>query len=150
MSLNIKIEFKEFPKKFTCDGEDFSPKIEITGIKPEIKTLAIICDDPDAPGRIWTHWTAWNINPINVIPENIPKKDNIMNPIKIIQGKNDFGKTGYNGPCPPKGKPHRYFFKIYGLDISINLPSSATKVDLENVMKNHILQQGETVATYRR
>lgn len=150
MSLNIKIEFKEFPKKFTCDGEDFSPKIEITGIKPEIKTLAIICDDPDAPGRIWTHWTAWNIIPINVIPENIPKKDNIMNPIKIIQGKNDFGKTGYNGPCPPKGKPHRYFFKIYGLDISINLPSSATKVDLENVMKNHILQQGETVATYRR
>ena len=85
-----------------------------------------------------------------MIPENIPKKDNIMNPIKIIQGKNDFGKTGYNGPCPPKGKPHRYFFKIYGLDISINLPSSATKVDLENVMKNHILQQGETVATYRR
>ena len=150
MSLSIKVEFKEFPKKFTCDGEDFSPKVEIIGVKSETKTLAIICDDPDAPGKIWTHWVAWNIDPTNIIPENISKKDQITSPIKGLQGKNDFGRVGYNGPCPPKGRPHRYFFKIYALDIALNLSKGATKSDLEKAMKGHILQQGETIATYGR
>lgn len=146
--LDVKLEFSEFPEKYTCDGEDISPRIEISGIK-DAKSIAIIVDDPDAPFGTFTHWLIWNIEPTNIIPEGIPKKDEIADPIKAIQGKNDFGKIGYNGPCPPKGV-HRYFFKVYALDTKLDIPSGSGKMQLENAMKDHVIQYGEAIATYGR
>lgn len=146
--LDVKLEFSQFPKKYTCDGEDISPKIEIEGLNA--KSIAIIVDDPDAPIGTFTHWVIWNIEPTNVIPEGITKESEISKPFKAIQGKNNFGKIGYNGPCPPKGKPHRYFFKIYGLDTTLDLKKASKKKDLEKVMEGHILQYGEAMAKYGR
>lgn len=146
--LDVKLEFSQFPKKYTCDGEDISPKIEIEDLNA--KSIAIIVDDPDAPMGTFTHWVIWNIEPTNVIPEEIPKENEISKPFKAIQGKNNFGKIGYNGPCPPKGKPHRYFFKIYGLDTTLDLKKGSKKKDLEKAMEGHILQSGEAMAKYGR
>jgi len=146
--LDVKLEFSQFPKKYTCDGEDISPKIEIEELNA--KSIAIIVDDPDAPIGTFTHWVIWNIEPANVIPEGIPKESEISKPFKAIQGKNNFGKIGYNGPCPPKGKPHRYFFKIYGLDTTLDLKKGSKKKDLEKAMEGHILQYGEAMAKYGR
>ena len=146
--LVVRLEFDEFPRKYTCDGEDISPKIEIKGLN--VKSIAIICDDPDAPMGTFNHWVIWNIKPTGSIPEGIPKEDEISKPIKATQGRSDFGRVGYGGPCPPRGKPHRYFFKVYGLDTHLDLPAGSSKKELEKVMEGHILQYGETMATYGR
>ncbi len=147
--LDVKLEFSEFPKKYTCDGEDISPKIEISGLRNDVKSLVIIVDDPDAPMGTFTHWIAWNVKPVNEIPENIPKIPEVSEPITMIQGKNDFGKIGYNGPCPPSGV-HRYFFKIYALDVELNLPAGSDRKNLEREMSGHIIQYGEAMAKYSR
>lgn len=148
--LNVSVGFEKFPEKYTCDGNDISPRISINGIKNNIKSIAIMLIDSDA--RNFAHWLIWNIVPkssILVIPENISKKGEVTNPIKAIQGRNDFGKIGYNGPCPPHGK-HHYHFKVYGLDTTLNLSAGSTKWQLEKAMKGHIIQYGEAVATYER
>ncbi|RUM33418.1 MAG: YbhB/YbcL family Raf kinase inhibitor-like protein [Archaeoglobus sp.] len=147
--LEVKLEFSEFPRKYTCDGEDVSPKIEISGIG-DAKSIAIVVDDPDAPIGTFTHWLIWNIEPVEVIPENIPKKGEITDPLVAVQGRNDFGNVGYNGPCPPPGKPHRYFFKVYALDTKLDIPPGSGKSEVERAIEGHVLQYGETVATYGR
>jgi len=148
--LYINVPFSYFPPQYTCDGEDLSPPIEIYGVKEDAKSLVIILDDPDAPFGVFTHWIIWNIPPeTNKIPESIPKEPVIENPIRAVQGKNDFGKIGYNGPCPPSGI-HRYHFKLYVLDTTLNLGPSAKKTDLENAMRGHILQFSEFTAEYGR
>ena len=148
--LVVKLEFDKFPAKYTCDGEDISPKILIEGLSEEVKSIAIIMDDPDAPFRTFTHWLIWNIEPTNEIPENIPKEKEISEPIKAKQGINDFGEIGYGGPCPPAGKPHHYHIKVYALDTMLDLEAGADKKSLEKAMEGHIIQYGEAVATYER
>jgi len=147
-NLEVKLGFSQVPVDCTCDGRDASPKIEIHGLNAT--SFAIIVDDPDAPMGTFTHWVIWNIEPMDFVPSDISNDPTLLKPIKAVQGSNSAGRIGYMGPCPPKGKPHRYYFNVYGLDKMLNLKPGATKSDLENAMKGHILQQGEAMATYQR
>ncbi len=148
--LVIKLDFDVFPEKYTCDGEDISPAIHIEGLGDEVKSIAIIMDDPDAPFRTFTHWLIWNIEPTDTIPENILKNGVVNEPIKAKQGINDFGRIGYGGPCPPPGKPHRYIFHVYALDTMLELEEGADRKSLEKAMEGHVLQYGEAMAKYGR
>jgi len=148
----VQLEFSTFPKKYTCDGEDISPEIRITGIAEHAKSIALIMDDPDAPIGTFTHWIIWNIPASKevVIPEAFPTDSIVETPLKAIQGVNDFKNIGYGGPCPPPGKPHRYFFRVYVLDMELDLKPGSNRNDLENAMEGSIIQYGETMATYGR
>lgn len=130
------------PKKHTCDGEDRSPALSFTGAPKGTKSFALIVDDPDAPSGTFTHWVGWNIDPERT---TLSEGEQIK-----LEGVNDFGKIGYRGPCPPRGNPHRYFFKIYALDTLLNLPKGSSKGALEKAMDGHILGKGELVGTYQR
>jgi len=148
-TLSIRSVFEnggEIPEKYTCDGADISPPLFIEGIDSKVKSLVIICEDPDAPMGIFTHWIAWNVEPISQIPENIPKTREVSNP-KMVQGKNDFGRLGYNGPCPPSGK-HRYYFKVYALDTELD--GDFSKEGLLKAIEGHVVQYGEIYGTYSR
>ncbi len=136
------------PKKHTCDGPDVSPPLSWSDVPAGAKSLALIADDPDAPMGTWVHWVAWNIPPdARGLEEGVPKKDSLPNGMK--QGTTDFRSIGYGGPCPPSGT-HRYFFKLYALDTSLNLPPSTTKKDLEKALQGHLLQQVELMGKYAR
>lgn len=148
--LSVKSVFEnggEIPVKYTCDGADISPPLFIEGLRSDVKSLVIICEDPDAPVT-FTHWIAWNVEPASEIPENIPKVEEVSQP-RMVQGKNDFGKIGYNGPCPPSGK-HRYFFKVYALDTVLDFTKKFTKNELLKAIEGHILQYGEIYGVYGR
>ena len=147
-SLIVKLGFDRVPDENTCQGLDVSPMIEIGGLNAT--SLAVIVDDPDAPSAVFTHWLIWNIPPINVIPGAITKKATINEPFIAMQGTNDFGEIGYSGPCPPSGKPHRYFFRVFGLDRMLDLPAGAFAADLKKAMKGHVIQKGEAMATCGR
>jgi Raf kinase inhibitor-like YbhB/YbcL family protein len=136
-------------KKFTCDGVDVSPQLNWNEPPTGTQTFALLTDDPDAPVGNWNHWAIWNL-PSNLrsLPEGVSK--NARLPDGSAQGMNDFHKTGYNGPCPPAGKPHRYYFKLFALDIKLNLNSEAGKPELERAMKGHILARAEWMGTYKR
>ena len=137
------------PKQFTCDGADLSPAFEWMGGPDSTKTYALIADDPDAPVGTWVHWVLWNLPATaHSLPEGVPKNTEVEGGAR--QGQNDFRKTGYGGPCPPPGKPHRYFFKLYALDTSLKLDAKATKSDLEGAMHGHILEQAEYMGRYGR
>ena len=137
------------PVEHTCDGEDHSPALSWDGIPAGTQSIALIVDDPDAPGKTWVHWVIYNIPDNSTgLPPGVPGNETLDD--GSLQGKNDFGRIGYNGPCPPPGKPHRYFFKIYALDTTLSLKSGATKSKLEAAMSGHILTQGEIVGTYGR
>lgn len=144
--------FKEggdIPKKHTCDGTDISPHLSWESIPANIKSIALICDDPDAPMGTWVHWVIFNIPPKDVeIAENVMKEKELKNGAK--QGENDFGKIGYGGPCPPGGSKHRYFFKIYALDTFLELNAGITKEELVSAMESHILDEGKLMAKYGR
>ena len=128
------------PKKFTCDGINVNPPLDIEDITEEARSLAIIVDDPDAPRGTWVHWVMWNIPVTHHIKENEAHG---------LQGLNDFQKRQYGGPCPPSGT-HRYFFKVYALDTILDLPSETDKAHLERVMAEHIISFGELVGLYKR
>jgi len=135
-------EGANIPAKFSCDGANTSPPLQIADVPPGAKSLALIVDDPDAPGGLFTHWVVWNISPqTNGIAEGSPPKG--------VHGKNDFGKSGYGGPCPPSGT-HRYYFKIFALDRELDLPSAAKRSQLDAAMKGHVVAQGELVGRYSR
>ncbi len=136
-------EFKHndaIPKEFTCDGADVNPALEIEDLPEEANSLALIVDDPDAPGKTWVHWVVYNIS---VSPKIA--KDSVPG----VRGKNDFGKMEYGGPCPPSGT-HRYFFKLYALDTELDLPQGTSKKELESAMQGHILDQDELIGLYTR
>jgi Raf kinase inhibitor-like YbhB/YbcL family protein len=137
------------PKKFTCDGSDVSPQLSWKGAPAGTQTFALIVDDPDAPVGTWVHWVLYDV-PANTteLPEGLEKKEQVAS--GALQGRNDFHKTGYGGPCPPAGKPHRYFFKLYALDTKLNLRAGATKPDVERAMRGHILDQTELMGRYSR
>jgi len=139
----------EIPKPFTCSGEDRSPALAWKDAPPGTKSFALIADDPDAPGGTWVHWVIFNIpGTANGLQGGVEKKEQLSDGTR--QGRNDFPKIGYNGPCPPPGKPHRYFFKLYALDGALNLASGASKADLEQAIKGHVLGQTEWMGTFRR
>ncbi|HII60278.1 YbhB/YbcL family Raf kinase inhibitor-like protein [Pyrococcus horikoshii] len=154
MSLKVSSVFgnNEFiPAKYTCEGVDINPPLKIEGLSDNVKSLVIIVDDPDAPMGTFTHWIAWNIPPVTEIPEGIPKQGEVDKPIHIIQGRNDFGRIGYNGPCPPRGHGvHHYHFKVYALDTTLNLKPGASRKELEKAMEGHVIQYGELVGLYER
>jgi Raf kinase inhibitor-like YbhB/YbcL family protein len=132
------------PKKYTCDGDDVNPPLMIIGAPATTKSFALIVDDPDAPSGTWVHWIVWNIPPATKeINEGAPPKNS-------VKGINDFGRINYNGPCPPPGPSHTYRFKLYALDITLNLKEGATKSELEAAMKGHILARAELDGKYRR
>lgn len=129
------------PVKYTCDGENISPSLHFQNLPKETVSLAIIMHDPDAPKTGgFTHWIAWNINPVKDIPENFKGGE---------QGMNEAQKQGYIGPCPPSGT-HHYLFKVYALDAILTLNKNSNKTDLEKVMKNHILAKGELIGLYKK
>jgi Raf kinase inhibitor-like YbhB/YbcL family protein len=130
------------PAKYTCDGADTSPPLSIEGIPAAAKSLALIMDDPDAPGGTFDHWILWNIDPkTTAIAEGQSPPG--------AAGRNGFGKNGYGGPCPPSGE-HRYYFKIYAIDTTLNLPPSSKKTDLQNAMKSHTLADAQVMGRYKR
>jgi Raf kinase inhibitor-like YbhB/YbcL family protein len=137
------------PKQFTCDGLDKSPALAWTEPPAGTKSLALIVDDPDAPVGTWIHWVLYDLpGDARTLEEGVAKDRQLSH--GAHQGRNDFGKIGYNGPCPPKGDPHRYFFKLYALDRKTNLKAGGAKVDLERAMKGHILAEAEVVGRFQR
>ena len=139
----------EIPRRHTCEGADLSPALAWDGAPAGTKGFALIADDPDAPVGIWVHWVVYDL-PANTskLPEGLPTTDTLSGGGK--QGINDFRKTGYGGPCPPPGKPHRYFFKLYALDAPTNLKPRATKADVLRASEGHVLAQAELMGTYER
>ncbi len=136
------------PRQYTCDGSDMSPPLSWSGIPEGAKSIAIIADDPDAPGGMWVHWVVYNLPPdLKGLPENVPAQKTLAN--GGIQGQTDFRRIGYGGPCPPSGT-HRYFFKVYALDAMLALDPGAIKKRLLNAMEGHILAEGELMGKYRR
>ena len=133
----------KIPEKYTCDGENINPPLKIEGVPKEAKSLVLIVDDPDAPIGTFLHWLVWNIPPeTNFIEEN-------SLPEGAVQGRNDFGKENYGGPCPPFGT-HRYFFKVYALDKVFDLPPGSTLKEVEKEMEGHILDQAQLVGLYQK
>ncbi|MFH1194378.1 MAG: YbhB/YbcL family Raf kinase inhibitor-like protein [bacterium] len=151
---NMKITSPAFtegtmiPARYTCDSINVSPQLEWTGAPQNTKTFTLICDDPDAPVGIWVHWVVFNIpGSVTSLPEGIEPKDILPDGSK--HGKNDFGKLGYGGPCPPGGT-HRYFFKLYALDTELNLKPGIKKADLEKAMQGHVLAESQLMGKYKR
>ncbi|MBN2120821.1 MAG: YbhB/YbcL family Raf kinase inhibitor-like protein [Candidatus Omnitrophica bacterium] len=136
-------EFKHnelIPKKFTCQGQDVNPALVIEGVPQDTQSLSLIVDDPDAPMGTWVHWVVFDIPVVSKIEESsIPGK----------QGFNDFGREDWGGPCPPSGT-HRYFFKLYALDTSLNLKEGISKEELEGAMQGHILDKAELIGLYKK
>jgi len=136
------------PQRYAYQDRNLSPPLQWQGVPPAAQSLALICDDPDAPRGIWVHWVLYDLPPnIASLAENIPKVPVLANGAK--QGLNDYQQLGYGGPCPPPGPPHRYFFKLYALDKVTGLPAGATKKDLLQAMTGHVLAQGQWMGTYQ-
>lgn len=152
--MSIKIRSSAFeeggmiPKKYSCDGQDVSPQLSWSAPPKGTESIAIVCDDPDAPGGVWVHWVIFNISPdVTELDENLPPDKSF--PDGSIHGKNDFGKLGYGGPCPPGGT-HRYYFKLYALDTMLNLHPGITKKELVQAMQGHILAESHLLGKYER
>jgi Raf kinase inhibitor-like YbhB/YbcL family protein len=149
------------PSAFTCDGSDHSPPLEWSGVPDSAQTLVLICDDPDAPGRTWSHWVVFNLPAeIRALKAIIPPDQTItatsMEGLSLPggdgdarQGKNDFGNPGYGGPCPPSGV-HRYFFRLYALDAKLDLGALATRADVLIAIKGRVLAEGRLMGKYQR
>jgi Raf kinase inhibitor-like YbhB/YbcL family protein len=132
---------KLIPKKYTCDGQDINPPLTIEGIPAETKTLVLVMDDPDAPMGTFDHWVVWNI----------PASTNRIDENSVIgtEGINSANQSGYMGPCPPSGT-HRYFFKVFALDVNLSLAENSRKNDIQKAMQGHILAEGELIGLYSR
>jgi hypothetical protein len=131
---------ESIPSKYTCDGENVSPPLQIEGIPQDAQCLVLIMDDPDAPRGTFDHWLVWNMEPVTAIAEGS---------VPGIEGTNGFGNTGYGGPCPPSGT-HRYFIKVYALSSNLDLPAGANKKSLEQAIQPHILAEGSLMGKYSR
>jgi Raf kinase inhibitor-like YbhB/YbcL family protein len=135
------------PKKHTCEGANTSPALTWTEVPAGTRSLALVVDDPDAPGGTWVHWVAWNIpGTARGLPEAVSPTDAMLQ-----QGRNDFDAIGYGGPCPPRGHgPHRYFFRLYALDAPLTLPPTTTRATLDAALAGHVLATAELMGTYLR
>lgn len=143
--------FKEggmIPSRYTCDGANVSPALHWKNAPQGVRSFALIADDPDAPMGTWVHWVIYNIpDSVTALPEAVPPVTRLDN--GALQGKNDFRKIGYGGPCPPGGV-HRYFFKLYALDAPLSLSAGATKAEVLRAMEGHILAQAQLMGRYQR
>jgi hypothetical protein len=133
-------ENESIPKKYSCDGENVSPPLELKELPRNTESLVLICDDPDAPGKTFLHWLAYDIEPTGSIAEGQSVG---------TEGKNDFGKNGYGGPCPPGGT-HRYYFRVYALDAKLGIKPGASRSDVESAISGHVLDQAELMGRYAR
>jgi Raf kinase inhibitor-like YbhB/YbcL family protein len=140
---------KTIPTKYTCDADDVSPELKWSNLPEETRSIALICDDPDAPMGTWVHWVLFDL-PIEItgLPEGVPTTEKLDN--GAMQGMTSFKRVGYGGPCPPPGKPHRYFFKLYALDKMLGLTSRADKGEVVKAMEGHVLAEGQLMGTYGR
>lgn len=140
---------KEIPIKYTCDGADISPPLEFQDVPEKSASLALICEDPDAPGGTFDHWVIFNVPPSAPgLGEGVPAESEHASGFR--QGENGFGKVGYGGPCPPGGE-HRYYFRLFALDAELDLPAgSASKQDLQSAMQGRVIQEAELMGTYKR
>jgi Raf kinase inhibitor-like YbhB/YbcL family protein len=137
------------PEKYTCEGDNVSPPLRWEGVPEKAKSIAITLDDPDAPKTRFTHWVIFNIPPeISELAENIPDDPTLED--GTVQGNNDFGLIGYDGPCPPSGSPHRYTFQIFALKKELNLKPGATKKQVLRKLRKKILARGKLIGVYER
>jgi len=139
----------KIPAKYTCSVQDVSPPLSWSEPSSGVRSFVLIVDDPDALGGTFTHWIIFNI-PSNSrgLPEAVPTQAQLSD--GTTQGKNDFGRIGYSGPCPPPGHPHRYQFTLYALDQALDLKAGASKRQVLDAMREHILAQGQLTGTYQR
>jgi Raf kinase inhibitor-like YbhB/YbcL family protein len=139
----------EIPVRYTCSGANLSPALSWDGVPAGTHSLALIADDPDAPMGTWTHWLIWNIPAQTAaLPEGVPLAEVLGNGAR--QGKNSSRRIGYEGPCPPPGKPHRYFFKLYALDAVLDVKAGADRSELEPDLNRHVLSETEWMGTFKR
>ena len=143
------VEGARIPPQHTCEGKNVSPALAWTGLPATTQSLVLIMDDPDASGGTWVHWVVYDL-PAGAagFAEDTPRSQYL--PGGARQGLNDFRHLGYGGPCPPRGQPHRYFFKLYALDTRLELPPGATKATVETAMQAHILDSVQLVGLYQR
>lgn len=153
--MTFKLESPAFkqgemiPRTYTCQGKDISPPLTWLNIPKGTKSLALICDDPDAPLMTWVHWLIYGIpSEKRELSEDIPKKKILEGGGK--QGKSGFGRIGYSGPCPPAGRPHRYYFRLYALDTELEIKPGIKKKKLLKAMEGHVLAQAELMGKYAR
>jgi len=131
------------PKRFTCDDVNHSPGLRIRGVPKAAKTLVLIVDDPDTPRGTFNHWLLWNLSP------DLKEINTNSVPNGAVQGVNDFKRNAYNGPCPPAGE-HRYYFRLYAVDIPVNLPPTARRADIDKALRGHILKDATLMGRYAR
>ncbi len=142
-------EGQRVPILHTCAGQDLSPALVWTGVPQGTRSLALFCDDPDAPIGTWVHWVVFNIPADSTgLAQGIPREPKLAD--GTVQGKNSWKRVGYNGPCPPPGKPHRYVFKLYALDALLSLDANAAERDVVAAMRGHILAEAQVIGTYGR
>lgn len=138
----------DIPRRHTCDGADLSPPLVFSGIPAQAASLAVVCDDPDAPAGVWDHFVLFNLSPGTPgLPEGLHAAARY--PDGSLSGRNSWGRLGYGGPCPPRGE-HRYFFTLYALDAALDLPSGAAKAEVLRAAKGHILATATLMGRYRR
>jgi Raf kinase inhibitor-like YbhB/YbcL family protein len=138
----------DIPARFTCEGANVSPALRWTNPPAGTASFALIVEDPDAPGAIFTHWIVYGLAPEwRGLPEGVANSSELQS---ARQGRNDFGKIGYGGPCPPPGAPHRYFFKLYALDSRPDLPAGASRAEFDKALRGHVLAHAEVMGRFRR
>jgi Raf kinase inhibitor-like YbhB/YbcL family protein len=149
LTSNAFTEGQPIPGPYTGDGRDISPPLKWADPPANTQSFALICEDPDAPRGIWTHWVLYNLpERTRALPEGVPAEATLAD--GAMQGKNDFGNAGYGGPAPPRGKPHRYFFKLYALDSKLDLRPGATRSQVLSAMSGHILAESHLMGSYQR
>jgi Raf kinase inhibitor-like YbhB/YbcL family protein len=147
--LIVSLDFLEFPPTHTCDGNNLSPRIRLKGLNAA--SIAVMVFNPfEKSCCSFTPWIIWNIPPVSLIPEGIPREGTVTAPVPAVQGITDYGDIGYTGPCPPTGQMIRYQFKVYGLDSMLGLKPGSDKHELVSAMKGHVVQFGETVVICSR
>ncbi|WP_019177048.1 YbhB/YbcL family Raf kinase inhibitor-like protein [Methanomassiliicoccus luminyensis] len=146
--IQVGLGFDAFPRECTCEGEDISPRIAVGGLRAPY--IALILDDADAPGGTYTHWLLWNVKAADEIPGDVSKVEQPPELEGASQGITTGRRTGYQGPCPPSGKPHRYYLKVYGLEGPLELEPGATKEMLMAAMEGRVRQYGEAMARFGR
>jgi Raf kinase inhibitor-like YbhB/YbcL family protein len=153
--MELQIESSAFrtgeaiPKRYTCDGDDISPALSWSEPPAGTESLALIVDDPDAPVGTWVHWVLFDIPATaRSLPEGVPPAPTVEG--TGVHGNSSWRRVGYGGPCPPQGPAHRYIFRLYALDTTLDLKPGASRQDVDKAMKGHILAQGELLGQYGR
>jgi Raf kinase inhibitor-like YbhB/YbcL family protein len=142
---------RQIARRFTCDGEDISPELHFGGVPSSARSLALVVEDPDAPGGTFTHWLVWGLSPQSAsLASGVPPTADQWNGIALQQGRNDFRRPGYGGPCPPHGAEHRYVFRLLALDADPALGDGARRTDFDRAVAAHVVAEAELTAVYRR